>query len=194
MPADAEQMELALLRLEAHFLEAEYNVVNAEAAELRMGHNLWLTRDEPETQRLLKLMQRNLESCKRLGFPYGVLRKPITLEQSAYAWRRDYGEWPSIWNLADRYSHDRGIQRDTAKRAIVRAINDPSDRRQLHAIPIDLLTYILTADEPDYSSPEVQLLARFQNPRFYVAPVGLQQFACEDVYSQSVRCLERLTA
>lgn len=194
MLTKAEMTEITLAEMEARILESEYHVKQAEIEELEVNHNIRLTSELPTTQRLLKMINRSLEACLRLGFPFGPFAPPVTVEQSAYAWRRDYGEWPTFWNLSDRHAQDCKITQGEAVETILDALNEPSGRRQLYAVSSALLDFILTEDAPDWSSPEAQALADINNLRFYVAPTGLELFACEPSYRNSVRHLERLVA
>jgi hypothetical protein len=139
--------ELAALEVEGRLWAAEAAAVGAAADDLEMRLFLRLNPDHPVAKAHERYAPGGRSEALRL-----MGRDGTTVEGAAYGWRRDYAEWPTLYNLADRYAADAGISRAAATKQIIAAVDDPSSDRGLHVIRRSRLLEIMN-DEPNTCGP-----------------------------------------
>lgn len=147
---------LAKLETACHVLAAEAAAVHADlkAAETL----LWCKQypNEPEVQHFIatnaKLARYEADSPS----PFIERYEAIDVEVAAYSWRRDYGEWPSKFNLADRLAHRLGITNDEAEAMLVRTINNPDEKVGVYGLRSAQAAEAITGEDhgvPDRWNP-----------------------------------------
>lgn len=151
-------LELEALRDECRLLEAETSIERARAEDAWM--DLWFMEDPRRWERYF--------GSDRREFLEGTAGGGCAVELAAYGWRRDYGEWPSFFNLTDRLSVETGVSYRAARLRIEREVNDPSSDHHLHIIRAERLAEILN-DEPHKCG---QWVRYEEHVRFYVDAAG----------------------
>lgn len=139
-------MSTAFNRLALEVLKAERAVHDADIEALRLV-NVILTHPHSEIpQRYVEVVQRVAGNCER---EFRIKKKGYVLqiERACYGWRREFGEWPTRFNLADRLASETGVSRKRAERLIFQSINNPGDGCRVHCIRGSLLAEILTGTE-----------------------------------------------
>ncbi len=159
-------LEMADLELEIRVLKANSTVNKAQADDLQM--DLYYL-ENPRRMKVFREGDKD-EFAANVEHMYG---KGCKVERAAYGWRRDYGEWPSFFNLTDRLATEAGISHGAARTRIQQAVNDPNPERYLHIIRAERLAEILN-DEPHTCGP---WSGPADNVRFYVAAEGQCRWA-----------------
>lgn len=168
-----ELAQLAALEVECRVLAAETAVEQATADDLEMQIYAKENPDHPNVKALRRYGRAGQAAALAL-----LRRDGGTVEGAAYGWRRDYGEWPTLHNLADRLAGSCGIAGWAAARRVLAAVNDPSDEAGVHVIRAARLREIM-GDEPNTCGPtwnpkgEIDLI-------FYVTAEA--QLDCADLY------------
>ncbi|MDZ7676186.1 MAG: hypothetical protein U5K30_14105 [Acidimicrobiales bacterium] len=132
MTTDAEfdkQMVAAMFEVEAQVLHAEAVVNEHHLDDLRWDCHLAQNPDGADA-RLEAGTKATVLAHEGRGFTdrRDAHYQAFLTEFCAYGWRRDYGEWPTTFNLTDRVANDCGITHRTAKRRITSMVKQP-DRR-----------------------------------------------------------------
>ena len=164
-----EFVEMADHELTCRVLEAELAIATAERESAE--DDLWFAEDP----RRYEVHFNRPDKEEFFGTILGSYRDICGAERAAYGWRRDYGEWPSAFNLTDRLAMEAGISHRAARIRIQREVNDPSANHHLHIIRAKRLTEILN-DEPHTCGPWV----RYEDHvRFYVDAAGQERLASQ---------------
>jgi hypothetical protein len=158
-----------LLEAECHVLAAEaaveqHRCEDAEAALYVAQH---------PSSRLAELTEearRYVRANRTVTEPYDEDFGWYCIELAVYGWRRDFGEWPSFFNLTDRVAVDRQLPHGVVGRRTREALNEPSSRVHLYMIRTAHLAEILagypTSLAPWNGEPEPDM-------RFYVSADGM---------------------
>lgn len=141
-------VELSMLEVECHILEAEATIATHERIDADTRLHVAL---EPDG-RVATLMA----ECKAFVQAHPDVPCDVPdagfrswcIDVACYSWRRDYDEWPTLHNLSDRLAADVGISHSQAVRRIVAAVNDPSDRHDLYMVRQARLDEILNDSPP----------------------------------------------
>lgn len=141
--------ERTRLEVEVQVLAANGAVERAAAddAELLLGY-----REDPEhpTYRQIVDNARRLTAYRAATTPdpdWEPRLAGLYVEEAVYTWRRDYGEWPSRFNLADRLAETTGLTRRQAEARILATINVADDGYHVHCIRSARLLEILTCED-----------------------------------------------
>lgn len=142
--------------LERTALDVEVRVLAADCAvkEAEADAATWdaYVRQFPNTKAadVERRLRRHLAALPFEGFTPQLATRHV--EEAVYGWRRDYGEWPSPLNTADRLANECGITHDEAMEHIIAALNDPSDRAHVYLIRTARIDEIVD-DVPNASGP-----------------------------------------
>lgn len=141
--------ERTRLEVEVQVLAAEAAVARAAADDAGLVLACRAHPDEPTTARIIENVRR-LAAHESAAIPVRDWEPRLAglyVEEAVYAWRRDYDEWPSRFNLADRIATTTGLSRRQAERRILATINVADDGYHVHCIRAARLTEILTGED-----------------------------------------------
>lgn len=137
--------ERARLEVECQVLAAEAAVERAKTADIDLRITIRQYPHEPKVARLIDSVRRL--AAHRANLPAQEWEPRLAgmhVEDAVYTWRRDFGEWPSRYNLADRLARMTGLTHRQAERRILATISAADDGYQVHCIRAIRLREILT--------------------------------------------------
>lgn len=137
-------------------LEIEVQVLAAEAAADRArcgdAELLLACRRHPDDPTLATMVSnvRRLAASQAASAPRRDWEPRLAgmyVEEAVYTWRRDYGEWPTRFNLADRLANTTGLTRRQAEARILATINVAADGYHVHCVRSARLREILAFED-----------------------------------------------
>lgn len=172
-----ESKEVLRLEDENRLLAAEAAVGRAEVEDLERA---WFYKavDSPqahEGRHLVLELDRYRRDAALRSTPYWHQELAgLKIEGAVYGWRRDYGEWPSRMNLADRLATETGLSVRRAEKKILDIVNNPSPEVYVYAMRAARMQEVL--DDEDYGvgrwNPDGE-----RDLRFYVLAEGQARHA-----------------
>lgn len=118
----------AKLETARHFLAAEVAAIDADLAAVNTL--LWCKQNpnDPAVQHFVASITKLARYEAESPSPFMERYEAIDVEVAAYGWRRDYGEWPTKFNLEDRLAHRLDITHEDAQAVLVRTVNNPDEK------------------------------------------------------------------
>lgn len=172
-----EMRELEKLEWEVELLHADGMVTAHEVHLLRLEKYAATHPEDPLVHESKVLAASLAAARRRWPRDWTVRRYWWRVEQSCYGWRRDYGEWPTRWNLADRLANDARISRHTAAKRIDRSLNLHENQDFYLWATTDGRFEEVLEDGPEWTGwvPSDYL-------RYFVTAEGMEALDCDWVY------------